>query len=132
MPLVIPDDDRKQRLAYAIRAVMASQGLSPEDVAGAIEPSKSAETIARWRRGQTTPSAVDVGPLARALGVKYGRVRYRRRTAAGSGVPARCTSRANCSVATATASRYRKRARMMRGSVGVWSTAGPHWAGKYE
>src|SRR6185295_17795764 len=52
VPGVIPDDDRRQRLAYAIRAVMAAKALSPEDVAERMEPRRSAETIARWRRGQ--------------------------------------------------------------------------------
>jgi hypothetical protein len=41
-----------------------------QQVAEVIEPSRSKETIARWARGDTVPSALDIGPLARALGVR--------------------------------------------------------------
>lgn len=62
------DADRRERLAFAIRAAMGTR--SAQDVAEAIQPRKSKETIARWARGETVPSALDVGPLADALGVK--------------------------------------------------------------
>jgi transcriptional regulator with XRE-family HTH domain len=45
-------------------------GRSAQDIAAIIEPKRSKETIARWARGETVPSALDVGPLAIALGVR--------------------------------------------------------------
>jgi transcriptional regulator with XRE-family HTH domain len=65
---VIPDSQRKERLAFAIRAAMGKR--TAQDVAAVIQPKRSKETIARWARGDTVPSALDVGPLAAALGVK--------------------------------------------------------------
>lgn len=41
-----------------------------QDVADAMVPKRSKETISRWARGDTVPSALDIAPLARALGVK--------------------------------------------------------------
>ena len=66
----IPDSERRDRLAFAIRTAM--NGRTADQIAQRMEPSRSRETIARWARGQTVPSALDVGPLARALGVKPG------------------------------------------------------------
>lgn len=43
---------------------------SAKDVALAMEPTRSQETVARWARGETVPSALDIAPLAAALGVK--------------------------------------------------------------
>lgn len=34
-----------------------------------MEPKRSKETVARWARGDTVPSALDIEPLATALGV---------------------------------------------------------------
>jgi transcriptional regulator with XRE-family HTH domain len=62
------DVERRERLAFAIRAAMA--GRTAQEIAVVIEPKRSKETIARWARGETVPSALDVGPLARALGVR--------------------------------------------------------------
>lgn len=64
----VTDAERRDRLAFAIRAAMGKR--SAQDIAAAIRPTKSKETIARWARGETVPSALDVGPLATALGVK--------------------------------------------------------------
>ena len=64
----IPDSERRDRLAFAIRTAM--NGRTADQIAARMEPARSRETIARWARGQTVPSALDVGPLARALGVK--------------------------------------------------------------
>jgi len=61
------DAERRERLAAAIRAAMA--GRTAQGVAEAMEPRRSKETVARWARGETVPSALDVGPLAEALGV---------------------------------------------------------------
>ena len=62
------DAERRDRLAFAIRTAMGKR--TAQDVAQAMEPKKSKETVARWARGDTVPSALDVGPLARALGVR--------------------------------------------------------------
>jgi transcriptional regulator with XRE-family HTH domain len=62
------DVERRDRLSAAIRAAMA--GRTAQDVADAMDPKRSKETIARWARGETVPSALDVGPLAAALGVR--------------------------------------------------------------
>lgn len=64
----IPDSERRDRLAFAIRTAM--NGRTADQISLRMEPSRSRETIARWARGQTVPSALDVGPLARALGVR--------------------------------------------------------------
>jgi transcriptional regulator with XRE-family HTH domain len=68
VPPVVPDKQRRDRLAFAIRAAMGQR--SAQDIADVMEPKRSKETIARWARGETVPSALDVGPLARALGVR--------------------------------------------------------------
>ena len=62
------DAERKSRLAFAIRTAMGKR--TAQDVAEAMDPKRSKETVARWARGETVPSALDVGPLARALGVR--------------------------------------------------------------
>ena len=66
--VVVPDKERRDRLAFAIRAAMA--GRTAQDIADVMTPRRSKETIARWARGETVPSALDVGPLAAALGVR--------------------------------------------------------------
>jgi transcriptional regulator with XRE-family HTH domain len=65
---VLSDDERRQRLAFAIRAAMGKR--SAEQIAKAMRPTRSKETVARWARGETVPSALDIGPLAVALGVR--------------------------------------------------------------
>lgn len=62
------DAERRDRLAFAIRAAMG--GRTAQDIADLIKPKRSKETIARWARGETVPSALDIGPLAEALGVR--------------------------------------------------------------
>lgn len=93
---VVPDKERRDRLAFAIRAAM--RGRTAEEVAAVIQPKRSKETIARWARGETVPSALDVGPLAAALGVRvellvsppalpdYPLAEYLVEQAAGSGI----------------------------------------------
>lgn len=62
------DIDRRERLKFAIRSAMGKR--TAQDVADAMDPKRSKETVSRWARGETVPSALDVGPLARALGVR--------------------------------------------------------------
>lgn len=59
--------ERRQRLAFAIGEAMRQQKLTPPAVAQAI--GRSPETIRRWMNAENVPSALDVGPLAAALGV---------------------------------------------------------------
>lgn len=47
----------------------AKRKRSAQDIANAMEPKRSKETVARWARGDTVPSALDIEPLATALGV---------------------------------------------------------------
>jgi transcriptional regulator with XRE-family HTH domain len=65
---VMTDIDRRERLSFAIRAAM--NGRTAEAIASAMDPHRSKETVARWARGETVPSALDIEPLAAALGVK--------------------------------------------------------------
>jgi hypothetical protein len=65
---VVTDAERRERLAFAIRAAMGKR--TAQQIAEAMEPSRSKETVARWARGETVPSALDIGPLAVALGVR--------------------------------------------------------------
>ena len=64
----VTDVVRRDRLAFAIRAAMGKRNA--QQIAATMSPSRSKETVARWARGETVPSALDVGPLARALGVR--------------------------------------------------------------
>jgi transcriptional regulator with XRE-family HTH domain len=62
------DKARRERLSFAIRAAMGER--TAQQIADRMDPKRSKETIARWARGETVPSALDVGPLAAALGVR--------------------------------------------------------------
>ena len=64
----VPDSDTRERLAFAIRSAMV--GRSAQAIADCMTPKRSKETVARWARGETVPSALDVAPLADALGVR--------------------------------------------------------------
>lgn len=65
---VMTDAERRDRLAFAIKTAMGRR--TAQDIAALMEPPKSKETVARWARGETVPSALDVAPLAAALGVR--------------------------------------------------------------
>ena len=64
---MVDEVERKERLAFAIDAAMAAQGLEDGDLAKRI--GKSATTVGRWRRGDTVPNALEILPLANALSV---------------------------------------------------------------
>lgn len=66
--LMVDEVERKERLAFAIEAAMAAQGMEDDDLAERI--GKSPTTVGRWRRGDTVPSALEILPLATALGVE--------------------------------------------------------------
>lgn len=65
---VTNDKDRKRRLAFAVFWAMWQRDVTPPKLAAAI--GRDANTVRRWRDGETAPSVLDVGPLARALGVR--------------------------------------------------------------
>jgi transcriptional regulator with XRE-family HTH domain len=65
---VVTDAERRERLAFAIRAAMGKR--TAQQIADSMNPTRSKETVARWARGETVPSALDIGPLAAALGVR--------------------------------------------------------------
>lgn len=64
---MVADDVRKDRLAFAIDAAMAVRGLEDDDLAKLVD--RSPTTVGRWRRGDTVPNALEIVPLAHALGV---------------------------------------------------------------
>lgn len=66
--IVLSDVERRERLAFAISEAMRRNGQTPPKVAKLV--GKSAETVRRWRDGETTPDILDVAPLAEALGVR--------------------------------------------------------------
>lgn len=65
--LMVDEVERKERLAFAIEAAMAAREMEDDDLARLIN--KSATTVGRWRRGDTIPNALEIGPLADALRV---------------------------------------------------------------
>lgn len=65
---MVDEVERKERLAFAIEAAMAAQGMEDAELAQLV--GKSETTIGRWRRGDTVPNALEILPLATALGVQ--------------------------------------------------------------
>lgn len=63
--VVTNDAERRERLAYAIDAAMRKRSMSAPQLAKRI--GKSADTIRRWREGQTLPDIFDVADLSVAL-----------------------------------------------------------------
>lgn len=64
---MLNDVERKERLTFAIQAAMRRRGLTPPKLAAML--GKHADTVRRWRDGETVPTILDVAPLAEALGV---------------------------------------------------------------
>lgn len=65
---VMKDDDRKQQLSFAIFWAMRERGVTPPKLGKAI--GKSPDTIRRWMDGEGAPNALDLAPLAAALGLR--------------------------------------------------------------
>ena len=61
--------EERERLGYAISAAMTERGISGPKLATQL--GKSPNTIHRWTTGETVMSALDVKPVAIALGVTY-------------------------------------------------------------
>jgi len=59
----------RERLGYAISAAMQQRGFTEAGLARVL--GRSPNTISRWATGETVMSALDVKPLAIALGVVY-------------------------------------------------------------
>lgn len=64
---MVDDVARKDRFAYALVQAMEARQLSADDLARSI--GRERRTIQRWRSGDSVPSVLELGPLARALGV---------------------------------------------------------------
>lgn len=62
------DDERKKKLSFAIFWAMRERDVSPPKLAKAI--GKSPDTVRRWLDGVGAPNALDLGPLAKALGLR--------------------------------------------------------------
>jgi transcriptional regulator with XRE-family HTH domain len=61
------DDERRVRLAYAIRAARERRGMTPQQLADAAGVAHS--TVYGWESGDKAPSILMLGPLCDALGV---------------------------------------------------------------
>jgi hypothetical protein len=68
LTVLMNDADRKKKLSFAILWAMWQRDVSPPKLGRAIH--KSADTVRRWRDGDGTPNALDLGPLAEALGLR--------------------------------------------------------------
>lgn len=69
LTLLMNDADRKARLSFAIFWAMRERHVKPPALAKAI--GRSDDTIRRWLDDDgSTPSALDLAPLAEALGVR--------------------------------------------------------------
>lgn len=64
---MVEDVTGKDRFARALVEAMKARDMSADDLAQAI--GRERRTIQRWRSGDSVPSALELGPLARALGV---------------------------------------------------------------
>lgn len=64
---VLPEQDRKARIAYAIENAMLRRHLTPPQLAERVGRSRG--TVNDWIAGRSTPSLVDLGPLCAALSV---------------------------------------------------------------
>lgn len=64
------DLERKRRLAFALFWAMLQRDMTAPVLGERV--GKSPNTIRRWAEGDTTPSALDIAPLAAALGVEPG------------------------------------------------------------
>lgn len=67
LPLVLTEEERKERLAYWINDTISRRRLTPPKVAEKIGVSRS--TVTAWAAGRQVPSLIYLGPLAEALGV---------------------------------------------------------------
>lgn len=73
-PWVLPtlptvrDADALDRFAFALRWAMWQRDVTAPQLAKAV--GKGPDAIRRWREGEGAPSALDVGRLAEALGVR--------------------------------------------------------------
>jgi len=61
------DMERRERLAFALRAVMKERGLTQAELAQML--GRSEQTVRRWAGGLTVPSVLEIEPLAEALRV---------------------------------------------------------------
>lgn len=62
---LLPEEERKRRVAYVIRRARESRGLTPPQLAERVGRQRG--TVNDWEAGRSTPSLVDLGPLCAAL-----------------------------------------------------------------
>lgn len=65
--VVLDDQSRKARLAYAIRSARDKRGLTPPQLADRLNVARG--TVNKWESGEQVPSLLMLGPLCAALGV---------------------------------------------------------------
>lgn len=64
----VRDADALDRFAFALRWAMWQRDVTPPQLAKAV--GKGPDAVRRWKDGEGAPSALDVGRLAEALGVR--------------------------------------------------------------
>jgi transcriptional regulator with XRE-family HTH domain len=64
---VLSEEERKARLAYAIRTARERRGMTPPQLAARIGRGRG--TVNSWESGESVPSLLDLGPLCAALQV---------------------------------------------------------------
>jgi transcriptional regulator with XRE-family HTH domain len=62
---LLPEAERRARIAYYIRRGRERRGWSPPQVADAVGRSRG--TVNDWESGKSTPSLADLGPICYAL-----------------------------------------------------------------
>lgn len=67
LDVVLSEQERRQRIAYAIRKYREGRSMSPPQLAEKVGRSRG--TINDWEAGRSTPSLADLGPLSSALQV---------------------------------------------------------------
>lgn len=67
LAVVLTEDERRRRIAYAIRRAREARGKTPPEIAEAVGVGRG--TVNDWEAGRSTPSLVHLGPLCLALGV---------------------------------------------------------------
>lgn len=65
---LLPEQERKARVAYVIRTARERRGLTPPQLAEKVGRGRG--TVNDWEAGRSTPSLVDLGPLCVALGLE--------------------------------------------------------------
>jgi transcriptional regulator with XRE-family HTH domain len=68
LAVVLSEQERRERTAYAIRTARERRGMTPPQLAELLGRQRG--TVNDWEANKTMPSLVDLGPLCAALGVE--------------------------------------------------------------